>query len=118
MINEFKPDVVVFDPISNLISSGTIVEVQAMLTRLFDFLKASQITLLITDLSSDSSRVEHAEANISSLCDSWIKLRNIERRDSELTRAITILKSRGMKHSNHISEFLITDKGVHINNDL
>jgi len=118
MINEFKPDVVVFDPMSNLISSGTIVEVQAMLTRLFDFLKASQITLLITDLSSDSSRVEHAEANISSLCDSWIKLRNIERRDSELTRAITILKSRGMKHSNHISEFLITDKGVHINNDL
>lgn len=118
LIDEFKPEVVVFDPISNLISSGTIVEVQAMLTRLFDFLKASQITLLITDLSTEGDKVEHTEVNISSLCDSWIKLQNIERGCNELTRIITILKSRGMKHSNQIKEFLIIDKGVRINNDI
>jgi circadian clock protein KaiC len=117
MINEFKPDVVAFDPISNLISSGTVVEAQAMLTRLLDFLKAAQMTLLITDLLTAGSRVEQTEIDVSSLCDSWIKLQNIER-GNELTRIISILKSRGMKHSNQIREFLITDKGVQINNGL
>lgn len=114
MINEFKPNVVVFDPISNLINSGTLVEAQAMLTRLIDFLKATQITLLITDLWGVRSGVEQIQIDISSLCDSWIRPQNIER-GNELIRTISILKSRGMKHSNQIREFLITDKGVQMN---
>lgn len=114
MINEFKPNVVVFDPISNLINSGTLVEAQAMLTRLIDFLKAAQITLLITDLWGVRSGVEQIQIDISSLCDSWIRPQNIER-GNELIRTISILKSRGMKHSNQIREFLITDKGVQMN---
>ncbi|MCB4791928.1 MAG: circadian clock protein KaiC [Elusimicrobia bacterium] len=117
MINEFKPNVVVFDPISNLITSGTLIEAQAMLTRLIDFLKASQITLLMTDLFTIGDRAEQTEINISSLCDSWIKLLNIER-GNERTRIISILKSRGMHHSNQIREFFITNNGVQINNGL
>jgi len=115
MINEFKPNVVVFDPISNLINSGTLIEAQAMLTRLIDYLKAAQITLLMTDMFTIGDRAEQTEMNISSLCDSWIKLQNIER-GNEYIRTISILKSRGMNHSNQIREFLITYKGVQINN--
>ena len=46
MVNEFQPDVVIFDPISNLITVGTTEEVKSMLTRLIDFLKSKQITTL------------------------------------------------------------------------
>jgi circadian clock protein KaiC len=115
MINEFKPNVVVFDPISNLMNSGTLIEAQAMLTRLIDFLKAAQITLLIIDLWGVRSGIEQTDIDISSLCDSWIRPQNMER-GNERTRIISILKSRGMNHSNQIREFLITDKGVQINN--
>jgi circadian clock protein KaiC len=117
MINEFQPKVVVFDPISNLITSGTLIEAQAMLTRLIDFLKAAQITLLITDMWTERSGVEQVKIDISSLCDSWIRPQNIAI-SAVSTRTVSILKSRGMNHSNQIREFLITDKGVQISNGL
>ena len=39
-IQEFKPTVVVIDPITNLVAVGDLHSVKAMLTRLIDFLKA------------------------------------------------------------------------------
>ena len=113
-INEFKPKSVVIDPISNLVRSGSILEALSMLTRMIDFLKSSQITLIMTDLSAFGSNSEQTEIGVSSLCDAWIKLLDSER-GLERTRIISILKSRGMKHSNQIREFMITDKGVKIN---
>ncbi len=48
MVNEFDPKVVVMDPVTNLTSIGSETEVKAMLTRLIDYLKGSQITALFT----------------------------------------------------------------------
>jgi circadian clock protein KaiC len=111
MINAFTPAVVVLDPISGLVKSGSAPDAQSMMTRLIDFLKASRITLVMTALSaSDAGR---AELGISSLSDAWVNVQDAER-GNERTRIISILKSRGMKHSSRMREFLITDKGVHI----
>jgi len=52
VIDDFKPSVVVIDPVSNLVSIGSISEVKIMLTRLIDFLKTDEITTLCTDLTS------------------------------------------------------------------
>lgn len=111
--NEFKPSVVVVDPITNFIHSGNSLDVKSMLTRLVDFLKMNQITTMFTTLTSAGNALEQSEADISSLADTWILLRSIES-GGERNRGLYILKSRGMDHSNQIREFLFTDKGINL----
>ena len=50
---------------------------------------------------------------ISSLVDTWILLRDIEL-SGERNRAVYILKSRGMAHSNQIREFVLTSNGIEL----
>ncbi len=50
---------------------------------------------------------------ISSLMDTWINLRFYEN-NSERNRGISVIKSRGMEHSNQIREYLVTDHGIEI----
>ncbi len=50
-IDDFKPSVVIVDPISNLISIGEPDDVRSMLTRLIDHLKSKQITAVFTNLT-------------------------------------------------------------------
>jgi circadian clock protein KaiC len=44
LVDQFKPHVVVLDPITNLVSVGLQTDVKFMLTRFIDFLKAKQVT--------------------------------------------------------------------------
>ena len=81
-----------------------------MLTRLIDFLKTQGITALMTSMTSPESQ-ETSDADISSLVDTWLLLRDIEL-SGERNRAMYVLKSRGMAHSNQIREFLLTDRGI------
>lgn len=111
LIEEFDPQVVVLDPITNLISVGSIFEVRSMLTRMIDWLKVMQITSLYTSLTSAGSHQERAALGISSLMDTWLLLRDIEL-NGERNRGLYVNKSRGMAHSNQIREFLLTDRGV------
>jgi circadian clock protein KaiC len=88
---------------------GLLTEVNAMLLRLIDFMQSEGITLMLTALNSGST--EHIDENVSSLVDAWILVRGLES-DGERNRAIFIMKSRGMQHSNEVREFLITSKGL------
>jgi len=45
VIEEFKPEVFIVDPISNLIAAGTSSEVKSILTRLIDYLKMKRSLL-------------------------------------------------------------------------
>ncbi len=49
LIDEFKPDVVVVDPITNFLAVGDTIETKSMLTRLIDFLKTKQITTMFNE---------------------------------------------------------------------
>jgi circadian clock protein KaiC len=109
---EFKPSVVAIDPISNLVNIGSTMEVKAMITRLIDILKVSLITGIFTNLSHGDS-LEETAIGVSSLMDTWLLLRDIEI-NGERNRALSILKSRGMKHSNQVRELVLTDKGIEL----
>jgi circadian clock protein KaiC len=114
LISEFKPNVVIIDPITNLISAGTTNDVKAMLTRLIDYLKMNQITALFTALVHGGDEVNQSTNEaISSLVDTWLLVRDIEF-NGERNRAIHILKSRGMAHSNQVREFLVTAEGINL----
>lgn len=111
VIKEFKPHAIIIDPITNFDLIGTELEIKSMMTRLIDFLKAQQITALFTSLATTINPKEQTEIGISSLIDSWLVLQNLEQ-SGERTRGITILKSRGIAHSNQIREFIITSNGI------
>ena len=112
-INDFKPDVVILDPISTLINVGAPAEVKAMLMRLVDMMKLRGITAFFTDLVRGGNPLEHTDVAISSLVDTWLLLRDIES-SNERNRGLYILKSRGMAHSNQIREFRLTDHGIEL----
>lgn len=113
MIREFEPGAVIVDPISNLIEAGTQQQAQSMLLRLVDFLKAKHITAMFTHLTSGAAAREATDVGISSLIDTWLLVRDIESA-GERNRGLVVLKSRGMKHSNQIREFLITPEGIQL----
>ncbi len=112
-IREFKPTVVIIDPITNLITVGSVSDVKSMLIRLIDFLQAEQITVLFTALSLNNVVNEQTDEGVSSLVDAWLQVKDIEL-NGERNRGLYIMKSRGMKHSNQVREFIITDKGLHL----
>lgn len=112
-VSEFKPTVVVVDPITNLLMVSSVREVRSMLTRLIDMLKAQEISAVFTSLTAAGGPLEASVADVSSLMDTWMVLRTVEEQ-SERNRELYILKSRGMDHSNQIREFLITNDGVHL----
>ena len=111
-ITSFKPSVVVVDPVTNLLMVSTQNEVRSMLTRLVDFMKTQGITAIFTSLTAAGS-MEASEADVSSLMDTWLLLKNIEV-GGERNRALYVLKSRGMEHSNQIREFVLTDDGLRL----
>jgi len=110
-ITSFQPSIVVVDPITNLLMVSTMSEVRSMLTRLVDFLKIKEITAIFTSLTAAGGSLEASEADVSSLMDTWLLLKAIEV-GGERNRALYVLKSRGMEHSNQIREFLLTNDGL------
>jgi circadian clock protein KaiC len=110
-IKQIDPGNVVIDPITDLTAVGGGREVKSMLTRLNDMMKSRGITTMFTDLLRGDLLTTKPELYVSSLIDSWILLRNIEY-NGERNRGLTILKSRGMAHSNQIREFVMSDKGI------
>ena len=112
-ISSFQPSVVVVDPVTNLIIVSTPNEVRSMLTRLVDFLKTQGITSIFTSLTAGGGPLEASEVDVSSLMDTWLVLVSIEV-GGERNRALYVLKSRGMEHSNQIREFLLTDNGLRL----
>lgn len=110
---DFAPQAVIFDPISSLESTGNPYHFKSMLNQLIDFLKTKGITALLTNLTAGGPPPEQADANVSSLVDTWLLLRDLET-NGERNRGLHVLKSRGMAHSNQIREFLLTNNGVNL----
>ena len=113
LVRELQPKVVIVDPISSLIQAGNRWEASLMITRLIDFLKAQNITVVMTNLTSAREAQEATEVDVSSLVDTWLLLRDIEH-GGERNRAMYILKSRGMQHSNQLREFVLTKHGIEL----
>ena len=109
----FNPSLVIVDPVTNLTSAGSDAELNAMLMRLIDFLKAKQVTALFTSLTSGGEALEQTAVGVSSLMDTWLLVRIIDV-GGERNRGLYILKARGMAHSNQVREFVMTNHGVEL----
>jgi circadian clock protein KaiC len=113
-IIELNPSVIILDPVSNMESIGSPLEIKIAFMRLIDLLKSRQITTFFTYLLQ-GDEISETEIGVSSLMDTWIMLREIESM-GERNRVLNIIKSRGMPHSNQVREFGLSHKGIHLIN--
>jgi len=113
MVRRLRPDVVVVDPITSIVSVSGIYGVKSMLTRLVDFLKVQQITSMFTNLTFGRYREERTEEGTSSLMDAWIVLWDGEQ-NGQRARGLYIVKSRGMAHSRELRELVVSRQGVEL----
>ena len=111
LVNDFQPNVVAVDPISNLTNGQNDAYLTQALMRLIDFLKTQGITALFTSLNAESNTAPGSQLGVSSLMDGWLWLNNIAF-NGERTRTLQVLKARGMPHSNQVREFVFSNCGV------
>lgn len=110
---KFDPQVVIVDTLNGFITGDNIADVKSMLMRLADFLKTKQISSMFTQLMSSNVAHGTGDIAISSMVDTWLVMHDIEI-GGERNRCLSIIKSRGMAHSNQVRECLITDHGVEL----
>lgn len=115
LIEKYKPQAVVVDPISSLLSIGSIAEVRDMLVRLIDLMKSNTINAFFTSLTHENEEMQSdlSVNAVSSLADIWIDLMN-ERVGNEHFRHLTIVKARGLGHETRTVDFTISDKGLRL----
>ena len=66
-IDQFSPQVVVLDPVTDLMAIGSELAVHSVVTRLIDYLKAKHVTAALTSLTAGGSAAADSEVGISSL---------------------------------------------------
>jgi circadian clock protein KaiC len=112
LICDLEPRCLVLDPISALAKTGGQISAVHSSLRLLDFAKAQGLTVFCTSLVSESDALaESTMTQISTIADTWIHLSYVVL-GGERNRALTIVKSRGTKHSNQVRELVLTDKGI------
>ncbi len=111
LVGEFEPHAVVIDPMSNFADPQYSLDAASMMLRLIDYLKSKGVTAMFVSLTSGGHALEATDVGVSSLIDTWLVLRDIEA-GGERNRGLYVIKSRGMKHSNQIREFVITSEGI------
>lgn len=111
LIRKFKPQNVVLDPISALTKTGGHVSAVHASLRLLDFARAEGITVLCTSLVSEDAFKESTSMQISTIADTWIHLAYLVR-NGERNRTLTVVKSRGMSHSNQVRELILSKNGI------
>lgn len=113
LVNRFHPDLVVYDPMTPLMAAGTEADSRLALTRMIDFLKTAGVTSLFTALSRQGKPLDEGKLGVSSIMDAWIDM-NYAVEGGRRRREISIIKARGIAHSNETREFRITGKGLSI----
>jgi circadian clock protein KaiC len=111
--NEHKARCLVIDPVSTLSKAGNELTAHGVAERLIDWSKSDGITLVCTSLLDEMSNQTEAGTplQISTLADTWIHL-NYLVQAGERNRGLSIIKSRGMSHSNQVRELILSDTGV------
>lgn len=112
MVREFRPAALVIDPISALRKSGGRLAAADTAIRLLDLAKSLGVTVLCTSLvGGRGTPQETTDLEISTIADTWLHLAYVLQ-GGERNRAISIVKSRGMSHSNQVRELLLHDGGA------
>jgi circadian clock protein KaiC len=101
----------VIDPLSAIARTGALSSARAVGNRLIYKAQDHCITVLITSLvDGEDPQAEATELQISTIADTWIHLSYLAR-GGERNRALTIIKSRGTRHSNQVRELILSEEG-------
>ena len=112
MMREHPTRVLVLDPISALAKTGGQVAAVHASLRLLDCAKSDGITVFCTSLVAGDEGVNEATSTqISTIADTWLHLSYLVR-GGERNRALTVVKSRGMPHSNQVRELILSSDGI------
>jgi circadian clock protein KaiC len=112
LLEQCKPGVLVIDPISALAKTGGHIAASHASVRVMDYAKSHGITTICTSLvSSERAEAEMTSTQISTIADTWIHLAYLVK-GGERNRTLTIVKSRGTKHSRQVRELLLSEDGV------
>ncbi|MHB0963816.1 MAG: circadian clock protein KaiC [Gemmatimonadaceae bacterium] len=111
IVRKHAPRCLVIDPLSALAMKLTHVASADAARQFLDSLKVLGITVVNTFLMDGPSTEEATAAGISTSADTWIHVSYVVQ-DGERNRALTIVKSRGMGHSNQVRELALADNGV------
>ena len=111
--NEHKARCLIIDPVSTLSKAGNELTAHGVAERLIDWSKSDGITLVCTSLLDEMANQTEVGTplQISTLADTWIHL-NYLVQAGERNRGLSIVKSRGMSHSNQVRELILSDEGV------
>jgi circadian clock protein KaiC len=112
LIAEHRPSCVAIDPLSALARVGGGLAARAVAERLIYLCRNAGITVLFTSLLEGSDpHLETTTLHVSTISDSWIQI-SYALHGGERNRALSIIKSRGSKHSNQLRELIFSDTGV------
>jgi circadian clock protein KaiC len=112
MIRALEPRAIVLDPISALTKTGGHTSAVHASLRLLDFARSQGITVICTSLvSNEDAFREMTSMQISTIADTWIHLAYMVH-GGERNRTLTVVKSRGMAHSNQVRELILSRNGV------
>jgi circadian clock protein KaiC len=113
LAKEHRARCLVIDPVSTLSKAGNELTAHGVAERLIDWSKADGVTLVCTSLLDEINGQTDGSTplQISTLADTWIHL-NYLVQAGERNRGLSIIKSRGMSHSNQVRELILSDDGV------
>src|SRR4029079_3527567 len=111
LLLEHQPRCIVIDPVSAIANTGALSSARAIGNRLIYRVRDRNITALITSLiEGDDPQVEGTDLQISTIAHTCIHLSYLLK-GGERNRALTIIKSRGTKHSNQVRELVLSAAG-------
>jgi circadian clock protein KaiC len=112
VIEERRVRCLVVDPVSALAASGAVPIAEELVVRLLDLARSRGVTVLYTTLlGGGDGLLEETATGVPTVADTWIHLSYVVR-GGERNRALTIVKSRGVGHSNQVRELVLADRGV------
>lgn len=112
IVREHQSRCMVVDPLSAIVKAGAAHTAGRVAERLICLAKSEGITLVSTSLLQGAQPLtEETPVQISTIADTWIHLTKISQA-GERNRALSIVKSRGMKHSNQVRELILSDQGI------
>ena len=112
LIREHQPVCLALDPFSALVIVGGEQAARNAAERLIYHCRNERITAFFTSLLEGKDAVmETTPLHVSTLADTWMQI-SYSLCGGERNRALTIIKSRGSKHSNQVRELIFSDSGV------
>jgi len=112
VINEQEPRCIVIDPLSAIARVGGALAARAVTERIIYLCRNAGITILFTSLLEGvDPHLETTSLHVSTISDSWLQL-SYSLEDGERNRSLSIIKSRGSKHSNQQRELIFSEKGL------